>query len=192
MDLDDPLEAIAQGDVGAFGAWVARAERPLRDSLRSFATHVDSEAVLQETLLRVWQLAPRIVPDGRPNALLRFGLRVARNLAVSEWRRARSAPATPDELERREEVDGAMLEVASPDPLLRAHIEDCREKLPKKPAQAFAARLESGGREPDDRLAARLSMRTNTFVQNVTRARHLLMRCLEARGISFTASSSHG
>lgn len=53
-DLDSYLGAIALSDVNAFGAWVARAERPLRDSLRSFAAHLDTEAVLQEALLRIW------------------------------------------------------------------------------------------------------------------------------------------
>jgi DNA-directed RNA polymerase specialized sigma24 family protein len=192
MDLDVHLAAIAQGDVDAFGAWVARAERPLRDALRSFAAQVDTEAVLQEALLRVWQLAPRIATDdGRPNALLRFGLRVARNLAISEWRRlARSEPTEPQTLEAH--ADASATEAVAPDPLLRARIESCREQLPKKPAQALAARLESGGREPDEQLAERLSMRTNTFVQNVARARQFLARCLEAHGIVLAARSPHG
>jgi DNA-directed RNA polymerase specialized sigma24 family protein len=198
MDLDVHLAAIAQGDVDAFGAWVAGAERPLRDALRSFAAQVDTEAVLQEALLRVWQLAPRIgAGDGRPdsplrpNALLRFALRVARNLAISEWRRlSRSEPTEPQTLEAH--ADAIASEAAAPDPLLRARIEQCRDQLPKKPALALAARLESGGREPDEQLAERLSMRTNTFVQNVARARQFLARCLEAHGIVLAARSSHG
>ena len=64
-DLDAYLAGIALGDVDAFGAWVARAEPPLRESLRSFAAVVDTEAVLQEALLRLWQVAPRLVSDGR-------------------------------------------------------------------------------------------------------------------------------
>jgi RNA polymerase sigma-70 factor (ECF subfamily) len=188
MDLDIHLAAIAQGDVDAFGAWVSRAERPLRDALRTFAAQVDTEAVLQEALLRVWQLAPRITADdGRPNALLRFALRASRNLAVSEWRRlARSEPAEPQLLEQHAD------DVPLPDPLLRARIEACRDRLPRKPARALAARLENAGREPDELLAERLSMRTNTFVQNVARARQFLARCLEAHGIALAARSSHG
>jgi DNA-directed RNA polymerase specialized sigma24 family protein len=143
-------------------------------------------------LLRVWQLAPRIgADDGRPNTLLRFALRVARNLAISEWRRlARSEPTEPQSLEAH--ADAMASEAAAPDPLLRARIELCRDQLPKKPALALAARLESGGREPDEQLAERLSMRTNTFVQNVARARQFLARCLEAHGIVLAARSSHG
>ena len=47
------------------------------ESLRSFVTEVDVEAVLQESLLRVWHASPRFVPDGQPNALLRFAVRIA-------------------------------------------------------------------------------------------------------------------
>jgi len=180
MNLDVHLAAIAQGDADAFGAWISHAERPLRDALRSFAAQVDTEAVLQEGLLRVWQVAPRVhADDGQANALLRFALRVTRNLAISEWRRrARSEPTLPEALEHHAD------ETPAPDPLLRARIEECRDKLPRQPASALAARLESAGREPDELLAERLSMRTNTFVQNIARARQLIARCLEAQGIA--------
>ena len=54
-DLDIHLTAIAAGDATAFAAWLAGAELPLRRRLRPFASSVDTEAVLQEALLRVWQ-----------------------------------------------------------------------------------------------------------------------------------------
>ena len=66
-DLDRHLPGILAGDSSAFATWMAGAEPRLRASLRSFAVQVDTEAVLQETLLRVWQVAPRFVPDGRPD-----------------------------------------------------------------------------------------------------------------------------
>ena len=94
IDLDVHLPAVAAGDARAFGAWVAGAEGPVRDGLRGFAAAVDVEAVLQEALLRAWSVAPRLAPDGRANALLRFTVRAARNLALSEARRrGRVAPA---------------------------------------------------------------------------------------------------
>src|SRR5690349_9751665 len=99
MDLDVHLPAIVARDTGAFARWMAGAEGRMRESLRSFAAVVDVEAVLQESLLRVWQTAPRFEPDGRPDALLRFGVRVARNLAVSEVRRTRARPVDDDDLE---------------------------------------------------------------------------------------------
>jgi len=97
---DDLLPAISAGDAAAFARWLASAEDRLRGSLRSFAERVDVEAVLQEALVRVWQLAPRVVPDGRPHALLRLAIRIARNLAVSDLRRSRLEPVEADALER--------------------------------------------------------------------------------------------
>ena len=69
-DTDVELLAIAAGDADAFARWLARTERPLRRSLARFATVSDTEAVLQEALLRVWQIAPRCPGDGRPHGLL--------------------------------------------------------------------------------------------------------------------------
>ena len=64
--------------------------RPCATRCASFAAVVDVEAVLQESLLRVWQVAPRFDADGGPNGLLRLAIRIARNLAVSELRRTRT------------------------------------------------------------------------------------------------------
>jgi RNA polymerase sigma-70 factor (ECF subfamily) len=147
---------------------------------------VDTEAVLQETLLRVWQVAPRFVHDGRPDGLFRLGIRMARNLAVSEQRRARSQRY--DETLDVEVDDTTFLTArAVPDPMLRGAILDCRGKLPPQPMRALDARLQSGGLEPDEVLAERLQMRKNTFLQNFTRARKLLADCLRARGIDLEA-----
>jgi RNA polymerase sigma-70 factor (ECF subfamily) len=177
LDLDQHLPAIQGGDADAFGRWVAGAEAPVRLSLRSFATRVDTEAIVQETLLRVWQVAPRFVPDGRANGLLRLGVRIARNLSVSESRRRHTADALAPSIE------GDPTPGMAVDPLLRRAIEDCRAQLPDKPAQVLAARLASGGLQSDQELAARLAMRLNTFLQNFTRARRLLAECLERHGV---------
>ncbi len=180
-DLDLLLAPIAAGDADAFGQWIARAEPELRVSLRGFAAVADCEAVLQEALLRVWQVAPQFTPDGRPNALLRFAVRIARNLALGEARRFRTVGLDDDAMTR---LAGHEARTPSePDPRLRATIATCREELPDKPAQALQARLDAGGSEPDETLAARLQMRTNTFLQNVTRARRILAECLERHGV---------
>jgi DNA-directed RNA polymerase specialized sigma24 family protein len=181
MDLDAELSSIIAGDADAFGRWLAGAERPVRESLRSFAAVLDVEAVLQEALLRVWQVAPRFAPDGRPNGLLRLGVRIARNLAISEVRRLRAVPAEPAEVE----AALAALErpPAPPDPLLRDAIRTCREQLPARPRQALDARLAGAGGTTDPDLAASLGMRLNTFLQNFTRARQLLAECLRRRGV---------
>jgi RNA polymerase sigma-70 factor (ECF subfamily) len=189
-DLDAYLSAIAAGDADAFERWLAGAEPRIRLSLRSFAAYVDTEAVLQETLLRVWQLGPHHAADGRPDSLVRLGVRIARNLAVDELRRARLQPADVDDLERMMErlVPAAgRAGGAAPDPLLRRLIETCRRALRGKPAEALDERLRSGGAEPDEVLAVRLGMRLNTFLQNVTRARKLLAECLQKRHVDLDA-----
>ena len=182
MDLDVHLAGIIAGDTRAFGAWLTAAEPRVRDSLRSFARVIDVEAVLQETLLRVWQIAPRFVPDGRSNSLLRLAIRTGRNLAVSEVRRTRATPVDGDDLELA--LAAAVAAVSPPDPMLRRAIGACRDKLPDRPRQALEARLSSGGGQADEELAARLGMRINTFLQNVTRARQLLADCLARRGVT--------
>ena len=182
---DDLLVGVRAGDPGVFARWLTIAEGRLRDSLRPFAARVDVEAVLQESLVRVWQVAPRFVPDGRPDALLRLAIRIARNLAISELRRSRMDPVEPEFLERLLSDE----ERLSPgpdrgsDPILRRAIEECRSMLPRKPAEAIQARIDSAGAEPDAVLAERVRMRRNTFLQNVTRARRLLADCLRRRGI---------
>lgn len=173
IDLDVHLAAIVAGDADAFASWMAGCEQRIRDSLRSFASVVDVEAVLQETLVRVWQVAPRFEPDGQPNGLVRFAVRIGRNLAVSELRRTRAQPVA--------ELDPGAGELAAPDPMLRRAIVECRDKLPPKPREVLDARLTGGD---DGELAEALGMRLNTFLQNFTRARQLLAECLRRRGIA--------
>ncbi len=175
-DLDVSLSAIASGDTAAFATWLASAELPMRDALRSFAAAVDTEAVLQESLLRVWQIAPRVERDGRANSLLRVGIRIARNLAISTARRAKREVPGDDGYDDHLEAD-----YTPPDPLLRMQIEGCKDQLPEKPRQALEARLFGG--EADAQLAERLRMRTNTFLQNITRARKMLAECLGKNGV---------
>jgi RNA polymerase sigma-70 factor (ECF subfamily) len=179
IDLDLHVPAIVARDAHAFGRWMAGAEGEMRASLRSFAAVVDVEAVLQEALLRVWQVAPRFAPDGKPNGLLRFGVRIARNLAVSETRRMKTRPI-PD----ADDEPLLACEPEEPDPMLRATIVKCRDALPDKPRQALDQRLSSEGRDSDDDLAARLGMRLNTFLQNFGRARRMLAECLRKHGVS--------
>jgi len=172
VSSDAFLARIVAGDTTAFAGWLARAEGPVRASLASFARVIDVEAVVQEALLRVWQVAPRFTPDGQPDSLLRFAVRIARNLAVSEVRRTRATPVDDIEI---------AVEPETPDPLLRAAIVDCREQLPPKPRQALDARLRGGS---DEELAETLHMKLNTFLQNFTRARQLLADCLGKKGIA--------
>ena len=183
MDLDAHLPGIVAGDAQAFAAWLALAEEPVRRGLRSFAATVDTEAVLQEALLRVWQVAPRAEPDGKPNVLLRLALRIARNLAIDEARRGRVVPMDPVDIER----DAVASDAVPPDPLLRRLIERCRERLPAAPRQAFEARLGAHGGRSDRELASEAGMQLNTFLKNVGRARALLVACLGRSGVVLEA-----
>lgn len=181
MDYDVELGAIAAGDPSAFGRWVAGVEHEVRVSLASFATSVDTEAVLQEVLLRMWQVAPRFTPDGRPNALMRLAIKSARNLAIDHTRRnGRRVPSV--DLSEAAEAAVAANE-SQPDALLGEAIGTCREALPPKPRAALGARIEDGGALHDRDLASRLGMKLNTFLKNVGRARALLEACLRHRGI---------
>lgn len=181
-DLDVHLPEIMAGNSRAFGAWMVTAEPILRDNLRRFAAQVDTESVLQESLLRLWQVAPQFSPDGRPNGLLRLGFTVSRNLAISERRKVRTSPQEPLQIaETLASVEG--VEAKPPDPILRKVIQFCRDRLPKKPADALTARLLAGGSEPDEVLAERLAMKKNTFLQNFTRARKFLLECLKKQGV---------
>ena len=179
-DHDVLAPAIALGDADAFAAWLAFGEPIVRRSLTSFAARVDVEAVVQETLLRLWHVAPRFSPDGSPNGFLRLGLRIGRNLAVSEVRKLHGIAAP---LEEADEASADDDQERRPDPMLRAVIVACSEKLPDSPRKALRARCESAGGEDDKTLAARLGMRLNTFLQNFTRARRLLAECLMQHGV---------
>lgn len=77
----------------------------------------------------------------------------------------------------------APVTVATPDPLLREVIALCFDKLPTQPSVALRARLQCEGADSDAILAERCQMKPNTFLQNVGRARKLLLECLEGRGV---------
>jgi RNA polymerase sigma-70 factor (ECF subfamily) len=181
VDLDVHLPGIVAGEQLALAHWLAGAEPILRAKLRPLSTRVDAESVLQEMSARVWFTADRCQRDGRPNALLRYASRILRNLAIDELRRARLDATDEATLERY--LTDALGEPRLPDPMLRQLIEICRRLLPPKPLAALQARLDAAGGEPDAVLAERLSMRLNTFLQNVKRARELLAHCLQRRGV---------
>ncbi|MGC4093312.1 MAG: sigma-70 family RNA polymerase sigma factor [Polyangiaceae bacterium] len=175
---DALLPAIAAGDVQAFASWLAHGEPRIRLSLKRFARHVDTEAVLQETLLRLWRVAPRVQVDPRGDSLVRLGVQIARNLAVDHLRRARRL-----EQVRTEPKDEEGAEAVFSDPMLREVIQHCVEQLPKQPAAALRCRLDSRGSEPDEVLAERVDMRLNTFLKNFGRARQFLLECLGRAGV---------
>ena len=175
--IDLAFEQVRARNTAGFAQWMRLVEPPLRSSLRGFARVVDAEAVVQETLLRMWIGAADAELTGE-NASLRYALRIARNLALREAARG----------ERFEPIEVAPEPQPSPidplpDPALRQAIRNCLARVPRKPLEALQARLRSRGLVPDRDLAAQIGMRLNTFLQNVTRARSALRSCLESRGI---------
>src|SRR5437867_4005885 len=87
---EDAFRRSGTGNETAFAEWMSIVEIPLRLSLRRFARVVDVEAILQETLVRMWLVArdPRRILQGA-SASLRFAYRVARNVVREEVRRNR-------------------------------------------------------------------------------------------------------
>ena len=182
-EIDHAFEMARAGDHEAFADWMEHVHLPIRRSLGRFAWAVDVEAVLQETFLRMWIAAtdPKRSFDGE-NASFRFALRLARNVALEEVRRARlghlvplDGPDGPPEIPFDPEPP--------PDPALRRAIAACLEALRGPARKALALRLRLGHLESDRDLAERAGMKLNTFLQNVVRARKSLARCLGDRGV---------
>lgn len=100
-------------------------------------------------MLRVWQVAPRCEPDGKPITASRSASR-----AISRSRRfaAFARRATPAIEEQLSEPEPRPI-----DPRLRRPLADCDAALPQKPRAAFDARVAAV--EPDAALAARLGMK---------------------------------
>ncbi|HYP98881.1 MAG TPA: sigma-70 family RNA polymerase sigma factor [Polyangiaceae bacterium] len=182
-DRDALLPAIAAGDTRAFAVWLRDAEPRVRSSLARFARVVDTEAILQEALLRIWQVAGRVQLDGRGDTLVRLAIQIAHNLAIDHVRRDRRLAQT-ERAQLEAFTPGEVDDSPPPDPLLREVITNCLENLPKQPSAALHARLENAGIDPDETLANRLGMQLNTFLKNFGRARTLLLDCLRSRGVS--------
>jgi len=179
--IDAAFAKARAGSHEGFADWMGSVELPIRLSLRCFAQAVDVEAVVQETLLRMWLLSQEGARewDGE-NASLRFAIGVARNIARSEARRWGREQLLPSEDFPEPAVD--------PEPLsdhgLRRAISECLARVAAKPRAALRARMDFGGLQPDRDMARSLRMTLNTFLQNIVRARKQVAACLERKGIS--------
>ncbi|HEX4932750.1 MAG TPA: sigma-70 family RNA polymerase sigma factor [Gemmatimonadaceae bacterium] len=180
--IDARFADVREGDHAAFEAWLSLVEPSLRASLRTFARGVDVEAVLQEGLTRMWVLAPRLELTGE-NASLRYAAILVRNLARHEARRLGFFVTLDPDPEGHAPPEPSVPPGPVPDPGLRRAIDECLEKLPPQPRRALTARLASGGALADRDLADRCGMSTNTFLQNVVRARRSMATCLEGKGV---------
>lgn len=179
-EIDRAFTLTCVGDREAFADWVGCVERPIRASLKPYARAVDVESVVQETLMRMWQYAlDRGAELTGENASLRFAIGMARNVARNEARRFKREVHLPD----GEQPDFPVSPEPAPDAGLRQAIVECLEKLAGRPKQALLARLRDGHAMADKVLAAALGMATNTFLQNITRARKQVTVCLEGKGL---------
>jgi DNA-directed RNA polymerase specialized sigma24 family protein len=179
-EIDRLWELVCIGDRVGTGDWMGRVERPIRAALRPYARAVDTEAITQETLLRMWGFAQ---DDGfeltGENASLRYAIRVAQGLARNDARKRGRAVLLPPE-------DMPEIAVQPDEPLSPAFVKavaECWELVTGKPRMAIAARMSWGAARPDRETAEALSMTTNTFLQNVVRARRQLAGCLAGKGI---------
>ena len=180
--IDDQFAAARGGDLASFTAWMGRVERPIRASLRLFARAVDVEAVVQETLMRMWLLATdreHARELSGENASLRFAIGMARNLARNAARRIRREQfLPPDDL-----PEVAVRPDPAPDPGLRRAIDECLNRLARRPREALLARLGAYQALADRALAESLGMSLNAFLQNIVRARRQLAECLRGKGV---------
>jgi DNA-directed RNA polymerase specialized sigma24 family protein len=181
--LDSLWRRARLRDRAAFTDWVRAVEGPLRRSLGRFARAVDTEAILQEGLLRMWTLAPDLELQGE-HASLRYAYTLVANLAKHEARRiAIFVPLDEPTADGAPHPEPAIDPEPPSDPALSRAILDCIEKLPRQPRRALGARLENDEVRPDRDLAEEAGMKLNTFHQNIVHARRHLAQCLEGRGV---------
>lgn len=171
------LQAIAERDLEAFSRWFARCEIHLRTSLRSFEQFVDVEAVVQDTVIKVWEDPLRIRPDGRPGFLLRWARTVALNAARNAARRQGHHAAMPAD----DDVAGDVRPMS--DVFLRTRVQECFGRLPVPQQRAFRARVADAGSRTDRQLAASIDMSFDAFRQTLTRGRRALVACLRSFNI---------
>ncbi len=172
------FEEVRKGSREAFASWLRLVELPLRESLRSFARQVDTEAVLQEGMMRMWMIAPTLELSGT-DASVRYARRMLRNLAISWIRRhGREVQGKVPDLPDPSGTDPV------PDMVLRKAVETCLSLLKPRPRKAITERLRDQGASHDRDLAERAGMTLNTFLQNVVRARRFLRECMRSNGVA--------
>jgi len=188
VNLDAAFKRAELADAEAFGVWAGMVENPLRKHLARFARYVDVEAVLQETLLRMWLF---VCDSSRrlegENASLKFAYGVARNVAREEAR-CNGLGKFVDEKDL-DHIPEPGFEPELPDPALRKAILLCIGRLPAQPKAALRARIQHEDM-PDRELAEMQRMKLNTFLQNIVRARKFMAECLESRGVRLGGISS--
>ncbi len=149
-DADSPsdetlLRRYADGDAQAAQLLLDRmTPRLYRLALRLLADAAEAEDVVQEAMLRLWQIAPRWEPGAAQPAT--WAYRVAMNLATDRLRRRRSVPldAVPEPADEAPAPFEALLETDR----TRA-LEAALAQLPDRQRQAVVLRHLEGLPNPE-------------------------------------------
>lgn len=173
------LQRIRLGDASAFDDLITRHQSALRAHLRRYVSQTDTEDLLQELWLRVWQRAGQW-QGGKPLAWM---LTIATNLALNHLRRRQVLPTTLEEeelLELSPTPSDALLPGPEEEVIWRdevRRVSSALEMLPEEKQQALRLiRIEGMSlREAADRLGVPIG----TVKSRLHHARKLLMEHLE-------------
>ncbi|WFE74596.1 RNA polymerase sigma factor [Roseinatronobacter sp. S2] len=140
----DLLAQFAQGDRLAAQTLTDRlAPRILRFAARMLGDRTEAEDVTQDTMLRLWRIAPEWQDTGIPPAAWLF--RIAANLCTDRLRRRRSGPAEmPDLPNDTPGVDAQMMQSKR-----AAALQSALAALPERQRQAVILRHLEGLSNPD-------------------------------------------
>jgi RNA polymerase sigma-70 factor (ECF subfamily) len=173
LDAADPTDAdllrrYAAGDQAAARALTERhVPRIFALARRMLADRAEAEDVTQETMLRLWRIAPDWRADGA--ALGTWLYRVASNLCIDRLRRRRGvAPDPPPEVPDASPGAQARLETAERAAALRAAL----GRLPER--QRLAVVLRHLEERPNPEIAAILETSVEAVESLLARARRAL------------------
>jgi len=165
-DESELLRRAATGDGQAFRELANALLAPvLRFAWRLLGSHADAEEIAQETLLRLWQQAPRWEPRARVKTWV---FRVAHNLCVDALRRRRKSTDAASEPASHSVGPGALMEHKE----LAEAVQAALLKLPEKQRAALVLMQYDGFTQSE--AAAVLELSVSAVESLVARARRTL------------------
>lgn len=135
---------------------------------RSYGLDADAaEDLAQDTMLKVWALRERLQPDP---SVLSFASRVAVNLCISQWRKARTVPIGERRIiDDHHPAPDTALETSENDAWLQRQL----QALPTKEHQVL--RLRQVEQKTNAEIAAILGIEQSSVATLLSRARHRLL-----------------
>lgn len=145
---------------------------------RSYGLDTDAcEDLAQDTMLKMWALRERFQPDSSAQA---FASRVAVNLCISQWRKARTVPIGERRIiDDRHPAPDAALEATENDAWLQRQL----QTLPSKEHQVLRLRQVEGKNNAE--IAAILGIEQSSVATLLSRARHRLLDEFRRHGADF-------